>query len=69
MPNDSGVTEVPCTVGHHCPAGTAVPLPCDHGTYMNMTGPSSAGTAHLGVWEVIMFTSKSILLFFNWDIL
>ena len=32
-----GVTGDVCTVAHYCPAGTADPLPCDHGTYMTNT--------------------------------
>nr|XP_006821767.1 PREDICTED: uncharacterized protein LOC100369099 [Saccoglossus kowalevskii] len=34
VPDDAGVTGAPCTTGHYCPEGTAVPIPCDPGTFM-----------------------------------
>ena len=33
----TGVGDV-CPVGHYCPQGTTVPLPCDAGTFSNVTG-------------------------------
>ena len=36
-PNDGGITGDPCTTGHYCPSGTAVPMPCADGTYMTNT--------------------------------
>ncbi|XP_077985305.1 uncharacterized protein LOC144439945 [Glandiceps talaboti] len=36
-PNDNNATGAPCTAGHHCPEGTANPVPCAHGTYMLTT--------------------------------
>ena len=26
-----------CWIGHYCPSGTAIPIPCSPGTYMNHT--------------------------------
>lgn len=39
-PSD-GVTGDPCTIGHYCPLGTAVPVPCGDGTFMAKTGASA----------------------------
>lgn len=36
MPTD-GLTGGPCTIGHYCPEGTADPIPCAHGTFVNVT--------------------------------
>eukprot|EP01135_Chromosphaera_perkinsii_P006890 Nk52_evm45s621 gene=Nk52_evmTU45s621 len=38
-----GTTGNECTVGHHCPAGSAAPVPCQDGTYM----PNKQATACL----------------------
>lgn len=32
------MTPVICTIGHYCPEGTAVPVPCPEGTYNTGTG-------------------------------
>ena len=37
QPTD-GVTGDICPQGHYCPSGTALPLPCEDGTYAGTTG-------------------------------
>ena len=39
-PEDGGLTGDPCIVGHYCPGNTADPIPCDFGTFMNITHAS-----------------------------
>ena len=34
MPNPD---DYPCPIGLHCPQGSALPVPCDPGTYSNLT--------------------------------
>ena len=39
-----------CWIGHHCPVGTASPLPCSPGTYMNRTQAAECYTCPPGYY-------------------
>ena len=42
----------PCPIGRHCPVGTSTPLPCEPGTFTNLTQQSSCLTCPAGFYCV-----------------
>ena len=42
----------PCPIGLHCPEGTGVPVPCEPGTYTNLTQQASCLTCPAGFYCV-----------------
>ena len=40
----------PCTIAHYCPAGTSSPLPCEAGSYNNLTGQSECFECQAGYY-------------------
>lgn len=47
--NETGVGGV-CPVGHYCPTGTTVPLPCAAGAFSNVTGLSTCHQCPAGYY-------------------
>ena len=45
-----GVTGDKCPVGHYCPTGTTVPLPCAAGAFSNVTGLSTCHQCPAGYY-------------------
>lgn len=46
MPMD-GITGNVCLVGHYCPLGSSLPVPCDVGYYLDVTQQDAASDCKL----------------------